>query len=134
MTVNSGKSINSKGKGFTKRLAPGSWRDNLPDPFHSAKEVERTVRQYRAGTEGGSSEEVEEVRKFRQKRSKAKVYNQSLTTGQSVSSAFPTALPQWAIRRSPNCKASLSGRRALRALSQSAAVVCMSPAAGAAPG
>ena len=39
MTVNSGKSINLKGKGFTKRLAPGSWRDNLPDPFHSAKEV-----------------------------------------------------------------------------------------------
>jgi hypothetical protein len=38
MTVNSGKNISKRRKGSTK-LAPGSWLDNLPDPFHTAKEV-----------------------------------------------------------------------------------------------
>ncbi len=39
MTVSSGKNTNKKGKGSTK-LAPGSWNDNLPDPFHTAKAVD----------------------------------------------------------------------------------------------
>ena len=38
MTVNSGKNTNKKAKGSTK-LRKGSFRDNMPDPFHTAAAV-----------------------------------------------------------------------------------------------
>ena len=45
MTRNSGKSINSKERDSTKeKLRPGSWNDNLPDPFHGAAAVDSLFR------------------------------------------------------------------------------------------
>jgi len=38
MTVNSGKSTNKKERSSTK-LKPGSFRDNMPEPFHTTAAV-----------------------------------------------------------------------------------------------